>query len=256
MDKIRILGIAGSRRHANTEIGVKEALVGAAELPDVETVFYTMAGKKMNPCACPTGHKCWTEGAEDNPCPHWGLDDVALLYKEMLTFDGFVMGSPVYMGGVSAQMKALWDRLSLMVYGRPPYMGLRNKVVGAVTVAGYRSGGQETTILEIWRLAITMDMMPVAVGPDLDKRVCMWGGALTHDYSSEVDFHTTQVSGSPEEMTVVKGDERSLLSCRNTGRRVAEMARVIQAGFKTVPREATHWPVGAAGGVVEGGWQV
>lgn len=257
MEKIRILGIAGSPRHANTEIAVKEALAGAAELPDIETELYSMAGKKMNPCSCATKWRCYTEGTTESPCPTWGPNDpIVLLYKKMLTFDGFVIGSPVYMGGVTAQMKALWDRISSMVYGTPPYFALRNKPVGAVAVASYREGGQEETILDIWKYAGILDMMPVGLGADLRDRVCMWGGALTHDYSSEVDLVAVHPRGSPEEMGAAKGDERGLLSCRNTGRRVAEVARVIKAGFKALPREATYWPAGPSGGILEAGWKV
>lgn len=252
MEKIKILGISGSPRHGNTEVGVKEALAGAAELPDVETEFYTMAGKKINPCSCPTTLVCWGEGTPENPCPRWGDDDIALLYKKMLAFDGFIIGSPVYMGGVSAQMKALWDRLAILCYRR---MGLRNKVVGGLAIAVYRSGGQEETILEIWKMAVVLDLIPVGLGPEMQDRVCMWGGALTQEYGTH-KYGSDYPIGSHEELTTAEKDKGGLLSCRNTGRRVAEVARVMQAGFKAVPREATYWPVGEAGGFPETDWKI
>ncbi|MBI4186117.1 MAG: flavodoxin family protein [Chloroflexi bacterium] len=252
MNKIRILGIAGSPRHGNTEVGVKEALAGAAELPDVETEFYTMAGKKINPCSCPVAWRCWTEGTPENPCPRWGNDDVAQLYKKMQTFDGFIVGSPVYMGGVSSQIKALWDRLALICYRR---MTLRNKVVGGIAIAAYRSGGQEQTILEIWKMAVVIDLIPVGPGPVMQDRVCMWGGALTHEYGAH-KYASDYPVGAEEELTAVEQDEPGLLSCRMTGRRVAEVARVVQAGFSAVPREATYWPAGEAGGFPETDWKI
>ena len=47
-----------------------------------------------------------------------------------------------------------------------------------------------------------------------------------------------------------------LLNARRIGKRVTEMARVIKAGFETLPKEATHWPRGKAGGLfIPGGQQ-
>ena len=55
-------------------------------------------------------------------------------------------------------------------------------------------------------------------------------------------------------MVRVKEDELSMHCRRLVGRKVAEMARVIKAGFEALPREATFWSAGPAGGATEAGW--
>jgi len=257
VEKVKILGISGSPRHGNTEIGVKEALAGAAELPDVETEFYTMAGKRINPCSCRTHMRCSAEGTVDNPCPTWGADDaITILYKKMLNFDGFIVGTPVYVGGVSAQMKSLWDRLSNICYNIPPEMGLRNKPVGAIASGDYRNGGLEAALLDIWKIVSLLDLLPIPSGPDFEKKCCPWGGALTHYWQTQQDWHELYAYGSTEELAYVKEDEYGMYSCRNTGRRVAEITRILKAGFAAVPREATYWPAGSTGGIAEADWKL
>jgi len=245
MEKVRILGISASPRHANTEIGVKEALAGAAELPGVETEFYTIIGKKLNPCLSTC--RCMREGTEDNPCPDWGpKDDLVLLSKKMTEFDGFIFGSPVYTGGVSAQMKILWDRVGMI--GNAPQMTctLRNKVAGVVAAGALRNCGVETTQLDIWRMCVFLDMIPVGTGPEYVDKVSSWGGGLTrylnHDNQGEYE---ESWFGTPAEKYRAREDVDGMQSCRNVGRRVAEIAKVIKAGFKAVPKEETYWPSGA-----------
>jgi len=182
MEKVRILGISASPRHANTEIGVKEALAGAAELPDVEIEFYAMAGKKINPCCCVVRERCMAEGTEENPCPNWGSNDaIVVLLRKMADFDGIIFGSPVYLGGVSAQLKMLWDRAGMLcncIQGMP--LTLRNKVAGAIAVSANRNAGAESVLLNIWKMCGMLDMIPVGTGPEWMNRIACWGGVLTH----------------------------------------------------------------------------
>jgi len=55
------------------------------------------------------------------------------IHNKMVAADGIVFGTPIYVYGMTAQMKAVLDR----TYGlRGPGRGLANKVAGAVVVAG------------------------------------------------------------------------------------------------------------------------
>lgn len=240
--KVRILGISGSPRHGNTEILVKEALASAQELPEVETEYYSLAGKKINPCdGCA---KCQgPKATPEKPCPAYPDDDVAELIRKIRESDGLIIGTPVYVGGVTAQLKAVFDRVinitELGVYG--PVVA-RNKVVGAVVSAWDRQGGHCFTILDIWKWAILQDMIVIGTGPERTDSVSYWGGCATESYHGDKPEPFWDAQGTPEELTAVKYDTLGLQSCRRIGKRVAEMAKVVKAGFQVLPRTETCWP--------------
>ncbi len=258
MTKVRILGISGSPRAGNTDYAVKEALAGAAELPDVETEFYGFSDKTMNPC---TG--CWQcsgpDATEQSPCPQWGEDDAVDLAKKMEAFDGFVVGTPIYIGTVTAQLKAFIDRaVQITEGGRLGPTSLRNKACGAVVTSWDRNGGHDIAIVDIWRWAILHDMVVVGCGPDKSAGgVSMnnyWGACViqhfTPDHPDGGHGIWWDEANGPDELTAVKFDKMGLVNCRRLGKRVTEMAKVIKAGFEVLPDGATAWPAGKAGGLV------
>jgi multimeric flavodoxin WrbA len=261
MEKIKILGISGSpRRGGNTELAVKEALDSARELPDVETEFYSFAGKKINFC---TG--CWRCSGEkatvEDPCPRWGPKDaIVQLVKKMLDFDGFIVGSPIYIGTVTAQLKAFFD-IAVMITecGKLGPVALRNKVVGAIVTSWDRNAGHDVVIMDIWRWAILHDMLVVGTGPERWENNNYWGACLlqhwTIDHPDGGRGIWWEKACSREELTAVKYDKMGLLNARRIGKRVTEMARVIKSGFEALPREATCWPRGKAGGLFIPGGQ-
>ena len=79
-----------------------------------------------------------------SPCNRSCIDGTELegAFNRLEEADGIVLGSPVYFGTVSAQMKAFWDK-SRCVRTEKALIG---KVGGAVSVGASRFGGQETTI--------------------------------------------------------------------------------------------------------------
>ena len=245
--KVKILGISGSPRHGNTEILVKEALASAKELSDVETDYYALAGKNIN--ACTACARCsGAEATPENPCPRYP-DDVVVLVKKMIESDGLIVGTPVYVGGVTAQLKAVFDRsINMTEFGPLGPVGARNKVVGAVVSAWDREGGHCMTILDIWKWAILQDMVIVGTGPERIDSVSYWGGCAIQAYHGDKPEPFWDAVCTPEELTAVKYDKLGLQSCRRIGKRVAEMTKVVKAGFGTLPREQTYWPYGPAGG--------
>ena len=100
---MKIMGVVGSpRRGGNTEILVERVLAGAAAA-GAETEVYRLNDLNIRGCqAC-------NHGQEHGGCRQ--KDDMALLYEALGGADGIVIGSPIYMGYLTAQTKLFLDRL-------------------------------------------------------------------------------------------------------------------------------------------------
>ncbi len=100
--KLRVLGIVGSpRQGGNTDILVDQVLTGAEEMGAlIEKVILNKLN--INPCqAC---NSCYKTGK----CMH--NDDMEELLEKMEDSDIWVLGTPVYWWGPTAQFKAFLDR--------------------------------------------------------------------------------------------------------------------------------------------------
>jgi len=136
---MKILGIAGSpNANGNTANAIKYALSKAV---DHETKYVSLSGKKINPCigcfSCALNHKCFYD------------DDMNEIYELIRWSDAIIIGSPVYMGMVSGQIKVMMDRCVLF---RPSYeqkLELTGKIGCGIACGGFRNGGQETTLQNI-----------------------------------------------------------------------------------------------------------
>jgi multimeric flavodoxin WrbA len=119
---MRVIGITGSpRKNGNTEILMKEVL-GVARDAGCETEMFSMSEKHVAPCdACGT---CFENGS----CVV--QDDMQELYEMLERADAVIFGSPVYFGSVSAQTKAVMDRMFALLRQR----ALKDKVAGALVV--------------------------------------------------------------------------------------------------------------------------
>lgn len=188
---VKIIGIVGSpRKGGNTTILVKEALK-AAEDAGADTELINLGNAEIEPCiACDI---CKSTGE----CAIY--DDVPSILTKLMESQGMIIGSPVYFGNVTAQLKMLMDR------SRPLRMDfkLKNKVGGAISVGGSRNGGQETTISAIHEFMLIHDVILVGDGAPLAH----YGG--------------TGVGGAKED---TGSDEVGLETSKNLGGRVAELA--------------------------------
>mgnify|MGYP002711095838 CR=1 FL=1 len=99
-----IVVLSGSvRKGGNTELLVQAFVDGAKKNNSVEVI--SVADYKVNPCiGCNTcfdreGHECFQK------------DDMTKVYEKLKMADVLVIASHVYFYGVSAQLKALIDRL-------------------------------------------------------------------------------------------------------------------------------------------------
>ncbi|MBQ7174272.1 MAG: flavodoxin family protein [Lachnospiraceae bacterium] len=100
----RIVVLAGSpRKKGNTDRLVDAFVKGVADRHDVEVISvhdYTVHPcKGCNICFSNTDHACIQE------------DDMPLIYDKLKKADIVVIASPVYFYGISAQLKAVIDRL-------------------------------------------------------------------------------------------------------------------------------------------------
>ncbi len=164
-----IVGINGSpNQDGNTVFLLKEALAVAEKagaevkllhvidaLKDIDSPFCEL-------CSSPCEGVC----AEGNK-----LGDALAFLKQA---DGLIIGSPVYFGTVSSQLKAFWDKTRALRKEK----SLLNVVGGALTVAGARFGGQETTLRAIHDMMMVQGMIVVGDGSiDYD---CGHQGACAH----------------------------------------------------------------------------
>lgn len=103
MSKIVVL-VGSMRKGGNTDLLAQAFIDGACNSNnDVELV--SVADYKVNPCiGC---NSCFTR--KDNTC--FQNDDMRVIYEKLRTADIVVVASPVYFYGISAQLKAIIDRL-------------------------------------------------------------------------------------------------------------------------------------------------
>lgn len=234
--KVKIFGCAWSPRHGNTEIQVQEALKAAEELPGVTTSYFSIAGKRMESCAA--CYRCFKEPRMVNPCPAYEKvkgDAFNEIVAMMLEADGIIFGCPVYWMSVTAQLKAFMDRsMSVEANGYP----FRNKVIGCATVAFDRNGGHEHTIRTMLNWSMMHDMLPVTMGPERPpKGIGGYLGAMAAQ-----GFPYPVPSGAPNGTYAIREDEIGMFATRNLGRRVAEMTKIVKAGFNVMGEGETYWP--------------
>jgi multimeric flavodoxin WrbA len=102
--KMKIIGfIASSRKEGNTAWVVNKILEGAKE-QGAETQSWCFSDLDIKPCRGCSGCKKDDKGCVIN-------DDMQKLYTAFIDADAIVLGSPVYMGQMSAQAKIFTDRL-------------------------------------------------------------------------------------------------------------------------------------------------
>ncbi|MEW5784654.1 MAG: flavodoxin family protein [Bacillota bacterium] len=97
-----------------------------------------------------------------SPCPGrcYRNSELETVFSRLRRADGIIMGSPVYFGTISAQLKAFWDKSRKL---RAEH-ALLNTVGTAVTVGAARFGGQETTLKALHDIMLVQGMILVGDG--------------------------------------------------------------------------------------------
>ena len=130
---MKVIAVNGSpRKNGNTHLLLEKVLEPLIEA-GWDTELMQLGGKKIHGCrAC---FQCFTKKDLRCICK----DDVFNEFAEkLLTADALVLGSPTYFTDVSAEMKALLDRLGLVAAANGN--ALRGRI-GAAVVAVRRGGG-------------------------------------------------------------------------------------------------------------------
>lgn len=148
-----IVGICGSPRKQATEYVLREAL-NLLEQSKLKTELFTVRGKTLRFCVhcdyCLKNKMCAIK------------DDMYELYPLLEEAEGMVITTPVYNGGVSAQIKTVMDRCRALVAKDQNFF--RYKLGVAIAVGGDRTGGQELAIQQILTFYILNGMIPISGG--------------------------------------------------------------------------------------------
>lgn len=153
-----ILAVNGSPNRGGNTYFLLRAVLDAAAEEGVEgrliQVMDALKGQKMPFCvAC------------SSPCKEACHAADAGLKESCDALEGaaaVVLGSPVYFGTVSAQLKALWDKTRAMRTRK----SLVGKPAAAVSVGASRFGGQETTLKALHDMLLIQGMSVVGEGTD------------------------------------------------------------------------------------------
>jgi len=148
-----IVGICGSPRRQATEHVLEEALRMLQE-KGFQTRLWSVRGKWVDFCAhcdyCLANKECVVQ------------DDLQELYALLAQAEGIIFASPVYNGGVSAQTKAVMDRMRAVVASDKNFF--KGKAGMGIAVGGDRSGGQEFALMQIHTFFIINGLIPVGGG--------------------------------------------------------------------------------------------
>lgn len=150
-----ILGISGSpHKNGNTAFSVRYALERVQDTHQIK--YISLAGLKIHPCngcfQCSKSGSCIFD------------DDMQTIYESMKWCDEVIIGSPVYMGMVSGQIKIMMDRCVLL---RPSYdspLALEGKTGCGIACGGFRNGGQETTLQNIHTFLLQQNIQVINDG--------------------------------------------------------------------------------------------
>lgn len=152
---IRVLGVSASSRRKATDSAVCYALEYAAEKHGAAVEYFTAHRKTIGFCV-----HCDACVRKKQGCAF--KDDMEELYSKMMWANAWILGTPVYQGQISGQLKAMLDRCRALVASHPQV--LRDKVGAGIAVGGDRSGGQEPTLRSIQDFYIINEMLPVGGG--------------------------------------------------------------------------------------------
>ncbi|NVM18083.1 MAG: flavodoxin family protein [Candidatus Lokiarchaeota archaeon] len=193
-NKNLLLGICGSPRKQGTAYAVEYALKYASEKFGFDTEFWTVRGKEIKYCI-----HCDYCIREKKGCIN--EDDVQKLYLILEEAKYLLIGTPVFQGNLSGQLKTVLDRCRGLV-GKNPNV-FKDKYGIALAVGGDRSGGQEIAIRSILDFYQQNHIIPVS------------GGAFGANLGASLWSRDSGEEG-------VQNDEVGLKSIRKVIKRLAE----------------------------------
>jgi len=206
--QIKVTGICASpRKEGNSMILLKYALEAAREIPEVKTEILDMHSKNYYHCKA-----CGACGRKKQMCILKG-DDFKEFFQKWVSADAIIISSPVYHMSVPSNLKAALDRMGNSVISMYPKKPRRPLKVGAAIVQGMnRFGGQDFAIQFIINSFLLMNCIPIS-------------GDIPYSYIGVA----ATTYGNPKVKSITS-NEYALLSAKNIGKRVAELAKIIVTG--------------------------
>ena len=143
-DRMRIIGINGSPRKKGNTQALLQVAMKSSKMKDTKLIH--LADYRIRPCdGCGA---CW----KTKKCPI--DDDLEKVIHELIKSDAILVGSPVYYGTMSPQMKAFIDRSGELLGSRG--YPLKDKIGGALAVARRWGGITTWTTLLLWVLVMRL----------------------------------------------------------------------------------------------------
>jgi multimeric flavodoxin WrbA len=243
---VRILGISGSPRRANTYYAVKEALKAAEELDFVaQTEFISLGDLNLKPCQGEMKCFGWRMPAGAPwECFQW-RDDSGWLMDRFRKCDGLILGTPVYVMNATALTSIFMEKahcfgmMSFTVWNEQ----IDNKSLGIIVVGGGDVGGQEFVATQIIQWS-SFRMCVATAWPRVDDTLPLMGGIAAHVTTS----HAKNVYGkdaftkAQDRNPVPSQGARNERAIRNIGRNVAIQALILKAGMQRVEEEGWKLP--------------
>ncbi|MFW9865838.1 MAG: flavodoxin family protein [Candidatus Thorarchaeota archaeon] len=165
-----LLGICGSPRKQGTDYAIQYALDYASKKFGFETEFWTVKNKNIMFCT-----HCDYCIREKKGCIN--KDDIQDVYPRIEKAKYLFIGTPVFQGNLSGQLKTLLDRCRALVAKNSDVF--KNKVGAALAVGGDRNGGQEIairSILDFYQQNHVISVSGGAFGANLGA--CLWSRDL------------------------------------------------------------------------------
>ena len=224
MKPLSLLGICGSpRAQGNSryllDLAVEEAQKTAGER--IQTEVVGLSGLNIGPCV-----SCYTCGKREGEC--FIQDDFAFLRDKWAAADAVIYSVPVYHLGIPGQLKCFIDRLGNSLwsyYGGVVAKSLR--VIGVITQGAHIFAGQEQAATQLIHHTLVMGGIPVTGDP--------W-----ESYISAAGWTRNGDRKDSLRRRVADADEDALVTVRavkSLGKRVAQMALLVQAGGEALGRE-------------------
>lgn len=198
--EIRLLGVSASSRRKATHYAVNEALRYAQEKYDAQVEYFTAHRRSIGFCV-----HCDACVRKKQGCAF--KDDMEELYPMLLRADAWILGTPVYQGHISGQLKTIMDRCRAVV--ATDLGAFRNKVGAGIAVGGDRNGGQEPTLQSIVDFYLINEMVPVG------------GGAFGANLGAAVWSHDKGADG-------VRDDEVGIAAVHRVVDRLVAVTRLLK----------------------------
>jgi multimeric flavodoxin WrbA len=222
--KVKILGIVATPiREGNTQFIVEEALRMAEREGLVETELIHLEDYQIGYCKGCEGclkrvHMVQKDiGIDVIPIPVQEYncsikDDMEILHSKLLECDGLILGSPVYIATIPAQLKTFLDRCRTFVHD----YRLRGKVAEALTVAFYRNAGEDTALAAMNITLLGLGFAIVGYG----------GSAVSTREGLGVLIKGSRIA--------VTEDQLGMMAIRTVGSQVAQYAVRLKAGDRAL----------------------